>query len=89
MDLWDSGARELFSVSLESKVRNKQDHQFFSSVSLVSCKCVSRRWKEWFPVSLQFFPDTTTTTFAGMGIGNIPWLPNNSFTIREREFLAK
>ena len=37
MDLGDSGARE-FSVSLESKVRNKQAHQFFSSVSLVSCK---------------------------------------------------
>ena len=36
-------------------------------------------------VSLQFFPDTTTTTFAGTGIGNIPWLSNDSFTIRERE----
>ena len=82
MDLGDSGARE-FSVSLESKVRNKQAHQFYSSVSPVSCKCVSRRWKECFPVSLQFF-DTTTTTFAGTDIGNIPWLPNNSFTIRER-----
>ena len=28
MDLGDSGARE-FSVSLESKVRDKQAHQFF------------------------------------------------------------
>ena len=79
MDLGDSGDHE-FSVSLESKVRNKQAHQFFSSVSLVSCKCVSRRWKEWFPVSLKFFPDTTTT-FAGTGIGNIPWLPNNNLYI--------
>ena len=33
MDLGDSGARE-FSVSLESKVRNKQAHQFFPPFSL-------------------------------------------------------
>ena len=39
MDLGDSGASE-FSVSLESKERNKQAHKFFPSVSLVSCKCV-------------------------------------------------
>ena len=84
MDLGDSGAGEL-SVSLESKLRNKKAHQFFSYVSLVSCKCVSKRWKECFPVSLQFFPDITTMTFAGTDIGNIPWLPNNCFTIRERE----
>ena len=54
MDLGNSGARE-FSVSLESKVRNKQAQQFFSAVSLLSRKCVSRRWKEWFPVSKSFF----------------------------------
>ena len=33
MDLGNSGAHK-FSVSLESKVRNKETHQFFSSVSL-------------------------------------------------------
>ena len=78
MDLGYSRARE-FSVSLEGKVRNKQARQFFS---------LRGRWKEWFPVSFQFFPDTTTMTFAGTGIGNVPWLPNNSFTIGEREFLV-
>ena len=36
------------------------------------------------PSPYNFFPDTTTTTFAGTGIRNIPWLPNNSFTVRER-----
>ena len=85
MDLRDSGARE-FSVSLENKVRNKQAHQYLSSVSLVSCKCV----KNGSLSPYNFFSDTTTTTFAGTGIGNIPWLPNNSFTTRERErFLSK
>ena len=83
MDLGYSGARES-SVSFEGKVRNKQDHQFFPLYPLLRGNVyVSRRWKEWFPVSLQFFPDTTTTTLAGTGIGNIPWLPNNSSTRRE------
>ena len=36
------------------------------------------------PCHLKFFPDTTTMTFAGTGIGNIPWLPNNRERERER-----
>ena len=66
MDLGESGAHK-FSVSLESKVRNKQAHQFFSSVSLVSCKCVSRRWKEWFPVSKYFFLKLLICSFLLLG----------------------
>ena len=38
MDLGDSGARE-FSVSLESKVRNKQAHQFYSNSDNLKTLC--------------------------------------------------
>ena len=71
VDLGDSGACK-FSVSLESKVRNKQAHQFFSSVSLVSCQYVSRRWKEWFKTCFSVFHQTSELFFGAPGITCVP-----------------
>ena len=49
-------------------------HQFFSSVSVVSCKCVSRRWKEWFPVSKYFFLKLLMCSFLLLGHVSSPVL---------------